>query len=140
MSHICYPSYNYTVSGSTPRRMSPLRRFGMAAVVFLSAYLTTVTVKAQENAAPVDTIQLTSGKTAVITGTIKSADENYIIVDSAGKDIRVTLDKVNLRGEADDVFTLGMPVTVEGKMQGTDFDVPIMEAYNVTAQEAAPAR
>lgn len=139
MSHICYPSYNYNVPQAATRRMSPLRRFSIAAVVFMSAYMTTVTVKAQDSA-PVDTIQLTSGKTAVITGTIKSADENYIIVDSAGKDIRVTLDKVNLRGEADDVFTLGMPVTVEGKMQGTDFDVPIMEAYNVTAQEAAPAQ
>lgn len=85
-----------------------------------------------------DAIQLNANKTAVMTGTVKSADENWVIIDSAGKEMKIVLDKVNLKDEADTVFEPGMSVTVEGELKGDDFGAPLVEASSITAV-ATPA-
>lgn len=103
-----------------------------AALMFIAAYFTTITVHAQQ-----DAIQLNSNNIATVVGTVKEANDNYLVVTSAGKDIRVVLDDVHMQGEADTVFTPGMTVTVDGKMQGDDFGVPLMDAKSVTATSPA---
>lgn len=114
-----------------PSRRTSHRYF--AALMFLAAYFTTITVQAQ----PQDAIVLTEDKDAGIVGTVKEARENYLIVTTAGKDIKVVLDDVKLSGPAETIFTPGMTVTVDGEMKGDDFGMPLMSAKTVTAM--APA-
>lgn len=113
-----------------PRRKS---HYFLAALVFVAAYFTTITVHAQ----PQDAIVLNSNKFATVVGTVKAADDNYVDIVTAGKDMRIVLDDVNLSGEADTIFTPGMTVTVDGIMKGEDFGVPLMSARSITA--TAPA-
>ncbi|PZQ47875.1 MAG: hypothetical protein DI551_02620 [Micavibrio aeruginosavorus] len=121
----------------------------LAILMFTASYLTTITVKANAQAeagylgsdlAPVqkDAIQLNANRTAVITGTVKEADENFLIIDSAGKEMKVILDDVHLQSPADTVFEPGMMVTVDGRMTGDDFGTPVVKAASVTATEANP--
>ncbi len=111
------------------------KRFFLAALMFIAAYFTTITVNAQA-----DAIQLNANNTAVITGTVKEADENFLIVNSAGKDMKIVLDDVHLQGPADTVFEPGMTVSAEGRMTGDDFGMPLFKASSITATEApAPA-
>lgn len=120
----------------SPQSHGATHRLLLATLVFLASYMITVRVNAQV-AAPQDAIQLNASQGAVITGTIKEADENFVIIDSAGKDMKIVLDRVKLQGEADTVFQPGMSVTVEGKMDGDDFGMPLVEAYSITATEPA---
>lgn len=113
-----------------------LNRMILTLLVFMSAYLITIRADAQTAIVPADTIQLNADKNAVITGTVKEADENWIIIDSAGKDMKIVLDKVHLKDESDKVFEPGMFVTVEGEMEGNDFGVPLVDARSVTATQA----
>lgn len=115
---------------AAPQRKRP--HYVFAALMFLAAYFTTITVHAQS-----DGITLTSNKMASVTGTVTEADENWIVVNSAGKDMRIVLDDVHMQGEADTIFTPGMTVTVDGTMAGDDFGTPLMKAKTVTA--TAPA-
>ena len=48
------------------------------------------------------------------------------------------LDDVKLKAPADTVFEPGMLVSVDGKITGEDFGVPLVEATSVTATEAPP--
>lgn len=112
-------------------------RLFLAALMFLASYMITVRVNAQP--ATQDAIQLNANQGAVITGTIKEADENFVIIDSAGKDMKIVLNRVKMQGEADTVFQPGMSVTVEGKMDGNDFGMPLVEAYSITATEPVAA-
>lgn len=112
-----------------------VHRLFLAMLMFLASYMITVRVNAQPAAQ--DAIQLNASEGAVITGTIKEADENFVIIDSAGKDMKIVLDRVKMQGEADTVFQPGMNVTVEGKMDGDDFGMPLVEAYSITATEPA---
>ena len=104
----------------------------IALVMFCVGYFTTITVNAA------DAIQLNANNTAVITGTVKEAAENYLIIDSAGKDMKIVLDEVHLKAPADTVFERGMLVSVDGEIKGEDFGVPIVEAKSVTATEPPP--
>lgn len=121
-----------TYNGNT----SPARIF-LTGIIFVAAYFTTITVNAQTNAAPPDVIQLNEGDYSVMTGEIVDADENWIMINSAGKEMKIVLDKLNLKAEADEVFQKGMSVTVEGKITGDDFGVPLVRARSVTATEGA---
>lgn len=112
-------------------------RLFLATLMFLASYMITVRVNAQP--ATQDAIQLNANQGAVITGTIKEADENFVIIDSAGKDMKIVLNRVKMQGEADTVFQPGMSVTVEGKMDGNDFGMPLVEAYSITATEPVAA-
>ena len=120
----------------TSRNSSSRSKFLLGAMIFTAAYLTTITVNAQETQATGDAIQLNENGSSVITGTIKDADENWVLIDSAGKDIRINLDRVELKDEADEIFTKGMMVTVDGEMEGNDFGVPVVDARSITATEA----
>jgi len=118
-------------------------RIFFAAFMFMAAYLTTITVNAQTVVnAPVstvtsgDAISLSSGERTVITGTIVDADENWVIINTAGKDMKVVLNDVDLNAEADEVFEIGMQVSVTGDMKGDDFGVPLINAKSITATEA----
>lgn len=110
-----------------------LSRSFLIAVIFTMAYLTTITVQAQDVTASGDAIQLTENNRAVITGTIVSAEDNVVIVNAAGKDMKIDLTDVKLKAPADDVFEAGMNVTVEGEMNGNDFGVPLVRARAITA-------
>ena len=112
-----------------------VHRLLLATMIFIASYMITVRVNAQP--ATQDAIQLNANQGAVVTGTIKEADENFVIIDSAGKDMKIVLDRVKMQGEADTVFQPGMNVTVEGKMDGDDFGMPLFEAYSITATEPA---
>ena len=118
-------------------RISPRPRkkhhYFFAAMMFVAAYFTTITVQAQ----PQDAIVLNESRAAATVGTVKEANENYLIVTTAGKDMKVVLDDVNLTGPAETVFTPGMTVTVDGEMKGDDFGVPLMSARSVTATSPA---
>lgn len=116
--------------------------------MFVAAYMTTITVNAQtvvdgqvQGATTTmttgDAISLGSGDSAVLTGTIVDADENWVLVRSSGKEIKVILDDVNLKDEADNVFKKGQQVSVKGSMKGDDFGTPLMRAKNITASENA---
>ena len=116
------------------RRARPRRKnhFLFAALMFVAAYFTTITVHAQQ-----DAIVLNEGNKSAIVGTVKEASDNFIIVTTSGKDMKVVLDDVNLSGPAETVFTPGMTVTVDGEMKGDDFGVPLMSARTVTATSPA---
>lgn len=107
-------------------------------LIFVAAYFTTISVNAQTpvEGSP-DVIQLNTGDSSVMTGQIVDADENWIIIDSAGKEMKIVLDKMNLNAEADEVFQKGMMVTVQGEITGNDFGMPLVEARSVTATEGA---
>ncbi len=109
-----------------------LKKSRIALVMFCVGYFTTVNVNAQGAGA----IQLNSNDTAVITGTVKEADENFIIIDSAGKEMKIVLDDVKLKAPADTMFERGMLVSVDGEITGEDFGVPLVKAKSVTATEA----
>lgn len=127
-------SYFDDLDFNHPRRTAPRRKnhFLLAALMFLAAYFTTITVQAQE-----DNISLGANKMASITGTVKEADENWVIVTTAGKDMKIVLDEVHLQGEADTIFTRGMTVTADGTMSGDDFGMPLMTAKVITATSPA---
>ncbi len=111
-------------------------RIFFAALIFVAAYMTTISVKAQDVAVHGgDAIQLNANSHAVITGTVISADENFVMIDSAGKELKIILDRVDLTSPADEMFRKGMVVSVDGKMKGDDFGTPIVEAYSITASE-----
>lgn len=132
---------------STPRRR---RHYVLAALAFFTAYFVTVTVHAQDavpTAPPVQgEITLGSDKTASVTGTVVEADENWVLISSAGRDMRIMLDKVNMKSEADNIFTPGMTVLVDGRMTGESFGVLVMQAETITASatqavpQAVPVR
>lgn len=117
-----------------------VNRLLMGMLMFIASYMITITVNAQQPAPVADAIQLNENDVTVITGTIKSAEENFVIIDSAGRELKVILDKVDLNSSADTVFSPGMQVTVDGKMTGNDFGLPLVEARSITATEAAPVR
>lgn len=112
-------------------RVFGVRRTVFAALMFIAAYFTTITVNAQA-----DVIQLGQNKAAVVTGSVVRADENFVIIDSAGKQMKIVLDDVDLQGEADTLFSPGMIVSADGRITGDDFGMPIFEAKNITATEA----
>lgn len=127
---------------TTPRRR---RHYVLGALAFCAAYFITVTVHAQDAVVPQTPpvqgeITLGSNKVASVTGTVVEADENWVLISSAGRDMRVMLDKVNMKSEADNIFTPGMTVFVDGKMTGESFGVLVMQADTITASatQAAP--
>lgn len=115
-----------------------VNRLLMAALMFIASYMITITVNAQQPAA--DAIQLNENDVTVITGTVKSAEENFVIIDSAGKEMKIVLDKVDMNGPADTLFSPGMQVTVDGRMTGNDFGLPLVTARSITATESPPVR
>lgn len=123
----------YDLPDFVESRAKPHRRAHpvFAALMFLAAYFTTITVQAQ------DAIVL-GQKDASVTGTVKEADENWVIVTSGGKDVKIVLDDVDMQGEADTLFTPGMMVTADGRMKGDDFGVALLEAKTVTAVPTPP--
>ena len=104
-----------------------------ALLFFVAAYLTTINVQAQETLTTGDAIQLRANNEAVITGTVVSADGNVVVINTAGRDMKIDLDKVDLKTPAQNVFQEGMSVTVQCKMNGEDFGVPLVEATSITA-------
>lgn len=124
-----------------PSAPSFARRLFSGALIFSAAYFVTISVNAgQANTAPAnppDVIQLNADAPGVVTGTVVEADEEHIIINSAGRQMRINLEDVDLQNDAGTVFAIGMDVTVEGEMQGEDFGMPVMLARSVTAREAA---
>ena len=84
-----------------------------ALVMFCVGYFTTITVNAA------DAIQLNANDTAV-------------------KEMKIVLDDVKLKAPTDTVVERGMLVSVDGKITGEDFGVPLVQATSVTATEAPP--
>lgn len=137
----------YTFDFNAPKASAPRRRrhYVLGVLAFFAAYFITVTVNAQDavqtQTPPVrGEITLGSNKAASVTGTVVEADENWVLISSAGRDMRVMLDKVNMKSEADNIFTPGMTVFVDGKMTGESFGVLVMQAETITASatQAAP--
>lgn len=115
------------------------RKTRFALLMFCIGFFSTISVNAQsQGQAQGDVIQLNDNKDSVITGTIKEATENFLIIDSNGKDMKIILDDVNVNAPADDVFTPGMLVSIDGEITGEDFGVPLVEAKSVTATQAPP--
>ncbi len=123
-------------------RFSP-HRFMLGSAIFVAAYMTTITVHAQGYTTPTapDRIELTSGNRAFITGTVKEVDDGALIIDNAGRDVKIDLDDVKTGGDADAIFESGMWVEASGEMKGDDFGTPIFKASNIRAVEkpAEPA-
>lgn len=105
-------------------------------MMFLSAYFVTVRVNAQVAA---DVIQLNANAPSLITGTITEASGNYVVIDSGGKPMKIVLDDVELKAPAEDVFTVGMNVSVQGEITGDDFGVTLVDAKSITAIQAPAA-
>lgn len=118
-----------------------MRRLLSGALIFSAAYFVTVSVNAGQPSAakanPPDVIQFNANAPGVVTGTVTVAEEDYVIINTAGREMRINLEKVDLQNDAGTVFTPGMDVTVEGEMQGEDFGMPIMLAKSITARETA---
>ena len=114
----------------------PRRRhhYFFAALMFIAAYMTTITVNAQPQQ---DSIVFGQNELTSVTGTVKEADEDWVVITTAGKDMRIDLGDVHLNTEADTVFKPGMSVTADGRMNGEDFGVPVMKAKSIAA--TAPA-
>lgn len=120
-----------------PRKAAPPRRrhhYFFAALMFVAAYMTTITVNAQ----PQDQMVFNQNDMASVTGTVKDADENWVVITTAGKDMRIDLDDVDLNAESDTLFTPGMTVTADGRMNGEDFGVPVMKAKSIAATAPMP--
>ena len=114
------------------------RRFFSGTLIFMAAYFVTISVNASApsaNPAKPDVIQLKENGPAVITGTVVSADDNFVIINSAGTEMKITLEKVDMKDEADTLFKPGMEVSVEGEMTGNDFGTPVVSAKTITARE-----
>lgn len=121
-----------------------------AALMFVAAYFTTVTVNAQtaafQSSAPGgvttvtqgDTIRLGANEDTVITGTITGMGDGYLIVKAAGKDMRVGLSRVGVKSSTGDMFDVGMQVTATGRLSGNDFGTPILSARTVTVTPQDP--
>lgn len=111
-------------------------------MIFAAAYFVTISVNAQTapaaQGAP-DVIQMNENGPTVVTGTITEVDGGQVTIDSGGTPMRVTLEDVELRGSAEDIFKLGMDVTVTGEMTGNDFGTPIIKAAQITAREMPAA-
>lgn len=120
--------------------ISPQRAF-MTFLIFIAAYLVTVSVRAQDAVivGPGDTIQLNENDQALITGTIVSTENGSVVIDSAGREMKVDLSDVKMRTDASDIFKPGMPVTIQGKMNGDDFGMPIVKAKSITVSETPTA-
>ena len=135
--------YHGDVTTSNHRTaLSLSRRLFSGALIFSAAYFVTISVNAGQ-ASPAnqpDVIQLNADAPGVVTGTVIEADEEHIIINSAGRQMRINLEDVDLQNDAGTVFAVGMDVTVEGEMQGDDFGMPVMLAKSVTAREPAKGR
>lgn len=119
------------------------RRLFSGGLIFIAAYFVTISVNAGQASGPAnppDVIQLNADAPGVVTGTVVEAEEEYIIIDSAGRQMRINLEEVDLENDAGTVFTVGMDVTVEGDMEGEDFGMPVMLARSVTARETPKAQ
>lgn len=111
-------------------------RIFVVMLIFIAAYLASIRVHAQETMVQgSDAIQLGTNSEAAVTGVIRQAEDNFMVIDVAGKEIKVVLDKIDLKADADTLFRPGMSVTVNGKMKGNDFGTPLMEAHAVTMSE-----
>lgn len=117
-----------------PRKAAPMARrrhhYVFAALIFVAAYLTTITVNAQPQQ---DSIAFGQNELATVTGTVKEADEDWVVITAAGKDMRIDVDDVELHAETDTLFTPGMTVTADGRMNGEDFGMPVMKAKSIAA-------
>jgi hypothetical protein len=124
--------------------LRPPRHFFTSLLIFCAAYFVTISVNAQQPpqaapSAPADVIQLKDNGPAVVTGTVTEADDRHIVIDSAGTLMHIDLEEVELKGDAGALFKIGMDVTVEGKMTGNDFGMPIIKASSITARETPAA-
>ncbi len=114
-----------------------LNKIFYAMLIFMAAYMTTIRVQAQETYTSGDTIQLKENKDTVITGSVSEVDDNFLIIDSAGKKMKIDLSKVDMKASAKDILRPGMSVTVQGEIKGDDFGMPIVKATDVTASEGS---
>lgn len=107
----------------------------LAALMFITAYFTTISVKAnaQDTVVTGDAVQVQQNDESLITGTITDVDDRYFDMDSNGKTMRIMLHDVKMSADADDVFAIGMNVTVRGEFRGEEFGRTIVYAENVVA-------
>jgi hypothetical protein len=120
------------------------RHFFTSLLIFCTAYFVTISVNAQQPpqaaaSAPADVIQLKDNGPTVVTGTVTEAEDRHVVIDSAGTLMHIDLEEVELKGDAGAIFKIGMDVTVEGKMTGNDFGMPIIKASSITAREIPAA-
>jgi hypothetical protein len=108
----------------------------LAVMMFMSAYFLSVRVNAQGAA---DVVQLNENAPALITGTITAASGNIVMIDSGGKPMKIVLDEVELKAPAEDIFTVGTNVSVQGEITGDDFGTTLVEASSITAVTPTPA-
>ena len=114
--------------------------------LFCAACLMTGNVHAQTVAATPragDTIQLNnnganSDGNISVTGVISEADEDFLMIDSNGKKMKIMLSDVNLKQDTKTIFNKGMAVSVSGTSSGDDFGVPVIRASSVSATTPPP--
>lgn len=118
-----------------------LHRAFLFLLLFAAAYMISVSVRAQGDdttivVGPGDAIQLNDNNDALITGTIVSAAGRTLIIDSAGRQMRVDLSDVKTQGQADELFRPGMAATVNGTIEGDHFGMPLIRATSITVSES----
>lgn len=120
----------------------PARRVFAFTLMFVAAYMVCISARAQDAVivGPGDSIQLNADDRALITGTITAIDnDGALMIDSAGRQMKVSLRDVDLKADTDSIFEPGMSVTIQGEMSGEDFGVPIIRAKTITASETPGA-
>jgi hypothetical protein len=120
------------------RTIHKLNRAFLATLMFSSAYLITITVDANAQAST-DAIQLQANSDTTLTGTIDEVQNNFLIVDTNGKKVKVVLNDVEMNAPAKTLFKKGMNVGVSGKVAGDAFGTMILDAKSVTASGGGPA-
>lgn len=120
------------------RTTHKMNRIFLASLIFTATYMTTITVKANAQTAG-DAIQLQANSETTLQGRITEVDDNFIIVDSNGKKVKVVLDDVELKAPAESVLSKDMYVVVSGKITGDDFGMMLLDAKSVTATEGGAA-
>lgn len=113
----------------------------LALMMFLAGYFMTISVRAnaQDMVVTGDAVQVQDDESALITGHITDVKKDHFDMESNGKTLRVFLTKVDMKSEADTVFTPGMHVSVKGELRGEEFGRTIVRAENVVASAAPTA-
>jgi hypothetical protein len=114
----------------------------MFSLVFALTYLITISMPATaqtQGGTPAigGGITLSDLGHATVSGRVIEADENWVLVNAAGKEIRIYLDDIDLNAESDVVFDKGMSIMAQGEMRGEDFGVAIMRAETIQAAQSS---
>ena len=106
----------------------------LAMICFTFAYLTTITVNAQQQETIVtgDTIHIDNSDNTIVSGVIDTVDDGVIELVSGETRVRIGTRNLNLKSPAEDIFKPGMNITVKGDMEKGDFGTMVVDADNIT--------